>query len=229
MTDPMSATASGAALPAEALPAPTMAHARDEQQPIAEQVADPLTGSAVETCNGGNAPGRPGAESQVMTWLLNRAPGFDLLSNEERTAIADFSLLWPLFEARILRTQGSASEICRAVAAWQEAGTLDPGAFATALAYFQDRYFAGGDVTGYWHGLHFKNNDRAPMVRAVLDGSDTDPVHVMAAILIIILRYRNNLFHGIKWHAQLQDQLGNFTTANRVLMQVLESQGALQG
>lgn len=64
-------------------------------------------------------------------------------------------------------------------------------------------------------------------MRAVIDGSDKDPCSRMAAVLIIVFRYRNNLFHGVKWQYKLQGQLGNFTTANDVLMKVLERHGAL--
>jgi hypothetical protein len=42
-----------------------------------------------------------------------------------------------------------------------------------------------------------------------------------------VFRYRNNLLHGVKWQYKLQGQLGNFTTANDVLMRVLERHGAL--
>jgi hypothetical protein len=38
-----------------------------------------------------------------MQWLLAKAPGFGDLTGEERSAIVDFSLLWSLFEARILQ------------------------------------------------------------------------------------------------------------------------------
>lgn len=41
-----------------------------------------------------------------MQWLLARVPGFNNLSDEERSAIVDFSLLWSLFEARILANSG---------------------------------------------------------------------------------------------------------------------------
>ena len=49
----------------------------------------------------------------------------------------------------------------------------------------------------------------------------------MAAILIIVFRYRNNLFHGAKWRYNLKDQLGNFTVANNVLTKVLDRHGGL--
>ena len=56
----------------------------------------------------------------------------------------------------------------------------------------------------------------------MVDGSDNDPRNCVAVVLIIIFRYRNNLFHGVKWQYMLAGQLHNFTAANRVLMKVLE-------
>jgi hypothetical protein len=61
----------------------------------------------------------------------------------------------------------------------------------------------------------------------VIDGSDSDARSRVAAVLIIVFRYRNNLFHGVKWLYKLKGQLGNFSTANDVLMKVLEQHGAL--
>jgi hypothetical protein len=47
------------------------------------------------------------------------------------------------------------------------------------------------------------------------------------AALIIVLRYRNNLFHGIKWQYKLFGQLDNFETANAILMKTLDRYGRL--
>ena len=54
-----------------------------------------------------------------MQWLLANAPGFNNLSEDERNAIVNFSLLWSLFEARILNNSGSSNRICNVVDAWQ--------------------------------------------------------------------------------------------------------------
>ena len=46
-------------------------------------------------------------------------------------------------------------------------------------------------------------------------------------MLTIIYRYRNNLFHGVKWGYELADQLHNFTHANNALMKALDRYGEL--
>ena len=163
-----------------------------------------------------------------IAWLQARAPGFNHLSVEEIDAISDFSLLWSLFESRVLNAAGSARAICDAVDHWQNEGTLDAPMFEPELAYFRARYFEGGAVTHHFEHLHLPANALGDMVRAVIDGSKDDDRDRVAAVLIIIFRYRNNLFHGVKWQYKLAGQLENFTNANSALMKVLDRHGALE-
>lgn len=163
----------------------------------------------------------------ARSWLSDKVPGFQQLSVDEQDAIADFALLWSLFEAQILNTNGSAATICAAVEGWRDAGTLDAAASDDALAYFRDRYFKAGQFTYHFDHLHLRAPDREPLIRAVIAGADSDPANRLIAILIIVFRYRNNLFHGVKWQYQLQGQLDNFMTANKVLMRVLDQHGGL--
>lgn len=163
----------------------------------------------------------------ARSWLIDKVPGFQQLSADEKGAIADFALLWSLFEARILNTEGSTAAICAAIEGWRDAGTLDAAAFDEALAYFRDRYFRASQFTYHFEHLHLRSRDREPLVRAVIAGTDNDPANCLIAILIIVFRYRNNLFHGVKWQYRLQGQLENFTTANKVMMRVLDQHGGL--
>ncbi len=167
------------------------------------------------------------AMTKAMEWLKANAPGFNLISKDEQNALADFSLLWSLFESRVLNTKGNVTNICDAVEAWHSAGTLDAAAFEEELAYFRKRYYADGDFTYHFDHLHFRKPDREALVRAVIDGSNDDPRSRVAAVLIIVFRYRNNLFHGVKWQYKLEGQIGNFTAANNILMKMLERHGAL--
>lgn len=64
-------------------------------------------------------------------------------------------------------------------------------------------------------------------MRGVLSGSDIDAKRRLATALIIVFRYRNNLFHGLKWQYELAGQLGNFNAANAVLMKALDRYGRL--
>jgi hypothetical protein len=69
--------------------------------------------------------------------------------------------------------------------------------------------------------------DHPALVQAVIEGANDDPRDRMLALLMIVWRLRNNLFHGAKWAYQLRDQRENFTQANSVLMRMLEQHGQL--
>jgi hypothetical protein len=165
--------------------------------------------------------------THAMDWLIAHAPGFNMLSQEEQDAITDFSLLWGLFEARILDKNGSVRAICEAVQRWHDSRRLQPDLYDAELAYFKNRYHHRGHFTHHFDGLLLRRPDRSSMVKAVLDGTDADPCHRASTALIIVFRYRNNLFHGEKWEYALADQLGNFTNANQILMKTLECYGGL--
>lgn len=162
-----------------------------------------------------------------MQWLKDKAPGFAQLPEDDLSQIRDFTLLWSLFEARILECQGSTRKIRDTVGAWQEAETLDAAAFSTELAYFRQRYFRDGCFTQFFNGLKLRRNDNHDLVESVISGNSNTPQDCVTVILIIVLRFRNNLFHGIKWQYKLADQHDNFAHANSILKNILERHGAL--
>jgi hypothetical protein len=157
-----------------------------------------------------------------ISWLETHVAGFRELSIEERGAITNFSLLWSLFEGGALRTNASARGILVLTHEWAARDVLRPEIFARALEYLRLRYFPDGQESEHFRHLHLRGNDSPALVRSVLNRENQDPADTVAAILIVIYRFRNNLFHGRKWDYQLRGQLGNFEMANDTLMLALE-------
>lgn len=162
-----------------------------------------------------------------MQWLLAKAPGFQALPEPDRTAIFNFTFLWSLFEAQVMGNFARSDLIRAKVDEWRDAGTLETDQYARELAYFRQRYFSNGGFTHHFPHLHLRPADQPAVVQSVLDGSSDDPRDQLLTVLIIVWRFRNNLFHGDKWSYQLQGQLLNFTHANSVLMRLLEKHGQL--
>lgn len=154
-------------------------------------------------------------------WLESFAPGFAQLSEQERKAIKDFSLLWSLYEGTVLNTNANADAIIRAVALLKERGKLTLNPFQAATEYFSARYHDGTSLTPEFDGLNLRNGDHKPLVEKVVKGLSNDEGEILSAILIIVLRLRNNLFHGVKWSYGIQGQLENFRNASNVLMSVM--------
>ena len=135
----------------------------------------------------------------ALDWLLAKSYSFEALTQEERDAVMHFSLLWTLFEARALGSEGSAQRILELTRAWEGEGKLTIEPFVEDLSYFRNRYFSDGDFTHHFRHLHLRRNDHPQLVGSILRGESRSVSDVLAALLIIVYRFRNNLFHGVKW------------------------------
>jgi hypothetical protein len=160
--------------------------------------------------------------TRATEWLHAKAPGFSQLTKKEQVAITDFSLLWSLFEGRVLSCDCNIHTIRSAVKSWNETGVLDPLLFDEEITYFQNRYYQNGAFTYHFDNLHLKAKNTLPMIRAVLSGEDNDTEHRISTALVVVYRYRNNLFHGVKWEYNLAGQLENFNHANSILIKALD-------
>ena len=149
------------------------------------------------------------------------APGVENLSAREHEALQMFTLLWTLFEAQILGNNASVRKISEIVESI-EPEIIAGGWFIEHLDYFSNRYIDGGNTNHHFENLHLRNNDNPDLVRAVLTGESVDPVLQLTGCLIIVYRFRNNFFHGIKWAYGLHDQLENFTHSAFLLKKFLE-------
>ena len=160
-------------------------------------------------------------------WLCERVPGFRALRGADREAFASFLHLWALFEGRLLNERAGPGQICDLAGRWRGDDIARSAPVCAALHYWRHRYFTDGMPNERFRSLLFRSNDREGLVSMVMAGERDDAESVVAAVLLIIYRLRNNLFHGLKWHYGLANQEGNFRHANEVLMEVLDRFGGL--
>jgi len=160
-----------------------------------------------------------------MGWLEENAPGYANLENQERDAIAQFLLLWSLFEAKVLGTHANVGAIIEATERWSANGRLNEETFGLQLEYFRGRYVSGDGFTYHFQHLHLPDNDKLQLVEKVLRDENPNAAEIASVILMIVYRYRNNLFHGVKWAYELRGQFENFTQANLVLQRAIELDG----
>jgi len=154
-------------------------------------------------------------------WLERSQPGYRELANGERSAVAGFSIIWSVFEAAALSGNGSVRSISQFIDKKREL-LIDFVPFQPSLDYFQDRYVAKGATNYRFEGLNFRGNDNRALVEAVLLGENDDPSEKVKALLIIVFRLRNNLFHGLKWAYEMRDQQANFEYGIIVMTGVLD-------
>lgn len=158
----------------------------------------------------------------AFDWLKTIEPNIPDYSPEEREAISDFTLLWSLFESRVLNNSANAKAIMTAAQQWHDGGALNAKPFADTLAYLRNRYFENGAPTFRFEHLHLRQNDMPNLVRDVLGGKPASIVDECTVVFIVIYRFRNNLFHGIKWAYAIKDQLENFGHSNTALKRALQ-------
>jgi hypothetical protein len=158
----------------------------------------------------------------ALAWLSQQQDGFGNLPAEEKSSMMEFSLLWAFFEAKHLNSAASSRSIAQFCESLGLDGAIDLEPLKEPLAYWRSRYVQGGEFTYHFDYLYLRPGDNVDIVRSVLRGEHESPSLILTCLLTLIYRYRNNLFHGLKWAYGLKDQLGNFANASRVLMAVSE-------
>ncbi len=152
----------------------------------------------------------------VTEWINAR---FGIALDENSLAeIKDFSLIWNVFEDRVCSNNFNIAEVQKRI----RERTFNADVFTAHLQYFQDRYINEGNTTERFEFLYFRPNDRKELVTRVLLGDLTSINDILLAIVIIIYRFRNNLFHGLKDISIIDQQRTNFETANSFLMTFLD-------
>src|SRR5262245_51755992 len=135
------------------------------------------------------------------TYLLHRIPGYAELDADDHKAIQEFSLLWSAFEGTVLENNAGAGRLLQLALDLKAADLINSAVFEGPLAHWRARYFPDGQPSHHWYALHMDRTTKKnqALVSSVLTGQESQPVHVLQALLLIVYRLRNNLFHGEKW------------------------------
>lgn len=164
-------------------------------------------------------------DTPAQRFLLARHPGYADLTGDEREALNDFCSLWPVFEGSILGDDYTSKDLLKVATTLNDIGALKIDTLAVEIQHFHARYFRDGEFTPLFDGLHIERTTKAngEVIRNFLLGGSNQPIEkALQGMLMIILRYRNNTFHGAKALYGYRDQLANFRAACTVLMFVLE-------
>lgn len=153
-----------------------------------------------------------------LTELFDIEPKLKELSPDELCEIQKFTLLWSLFESRKLGDDRVISEIEKKV----NTLSIESIQCESILIYFKQRYYPDGYESSYFDGLKIKNVNHKLRVSSALKGEVSAPHELLIVCLIIVYRFRNNLFHGEKWIYGIKGQQRNFENANELLKVCIE-------
>jgi hypothetical protein len=153
----------------------------------------------------------------MRQWLNNKY-GTNF-SEDDLKNIKDFSLIWNVFEDKVCGNNFSIQRLEQDLAN----RNINVNLFEHHLTYFKNRYTENGTFTNRFQFLYFRPNDRQQLVESVLLGTETNPNNIILAIAIIVYRFRNNLFHGLKEMQYIDQQNQNFEIANSFLTTLIDN------
>jgi len=166
-------------------------------------------------------------EFDETAWLTGFLSGGGNLQAQGMDRVRNFVFLWNIFEDVAMSKKAEIVKLAALADQINGYFPYDAADFTEYVDYFSNRYFnANGDKTYSIEGLKFRGtaNDQAAksLVEAVLTQQEQNPVEIMKALLFIVYRFRNNLFHGEKQLVNIDGQVDNFIVANNILRMVLE-------
>lgn len=147
----------------------------------------------------------------MIDWINNKF-GLDL-SEDEISNVRDFSLTWNIYDNLVCQSDFSIARIEQAYSN----KVFSENEIRPFFEYFKNRYIENNNTNERFHYLRFRRNDREEFVRNVLLENITDLKSKVLAISIIVYRFRNNLFHGLKDFRFIEQQEINFDNANSFL------------
>ena len=151
----------------------------------------------------------------MINWINQR---FGIhLNVEDLESIKDFALIWNVFERFVCNNNFAIITVQQRNAQKQ----LLIADFQAHYDYFKERYTESGHTNIRFNNLHFRHNDRENFVRQVLLANNNSVQEIVLAMTIIVYRFRNNLFHGVKDIQVIHEQRTNFEHANSFLKALL--------
>jgi hypothetical protein len=155
-------------------------------------------------------------------WIDTNCRGGHALRPESVAVISSFTLMWNIFEGAVCRTDANIRLLEEHAKEIAQRRLLLPD-IECGVQFWRQRYVTGATFNNRFKRL-FRPKEKKPRehVEAVLLSKQNDPESQLLAVMIVIYRLRNNLFHGLKQIDELNDQVQNLTMACRVLAAIVE-------
>ena len=159
----------------------------------------------------------------AVDWITKHVRGGQHLPEETLALVADFTLIWALFEG----TEAHGEDVI-VVDELQSIAERVSHDFSVQrldefVAFWSDRYIADGSTNHRFDRLNLTHGPHRALVENVLLKDDTSLANRVQAVLLITYRLRNNLFHGVKDIQHLDGQRDNLRYASDLLKTVLEA------
>ncbi|ELA8128123.1 MULTISPECIES: hypothetical protein [Vibrio harveyi group] len=164
--------------------------------------------------------------TDIQQWLRSNIETMTTFSDETYTSISDFSIMWAIFEGTQLKDIAKDKAVVDELEAIAKRVSYNIGSVDYAYNYWSQRYIdSGGQGNEKFEKLGFKYAPHSELVLRVLKGQAANGDEFVHALLLIVYRLRNNLFHGEKDMTKINGQVENLTYGALVLKDVIEASG----
>lgn len=161
---------------------------------------------------------------KVSDWIQQNIRYSAQLEPDTLEAVSDFTLMWSIFEASEAYNENVVDQI--RVLSKRVARDMPSDAIDSQLSYWSKRYIhESGEPTEYFHYLYFREASQTEKTLDVLINKKTSFEDKIEVCLLIVYRYRNNLFHGIKDITLLNSQVENLRNAIELLQIIMPYSG----
>ena len=162
----------------------------------------------------------------ARAWITANCSGGTILTAEALCVVSNFTLMWNLFEHFLCDDRAYPEKFDAIVGGIPDDGRL-LNDIRCGLQFWTRRYRAVSEFNEDFRGLKFRANDGQQHVEAVLFGAASGAHCEILAVLYIVHRLRNNLFHGLKTLDTLNDQVCNLDMACRALGAIMVASGRI--
>jgi len=153
-------------------------------------------------------------------WISLRTVGGERLSQRAKEAVQSFTLMWNIFEGTVCNAKAGInsfekiSKESKWVSNWS--------ALSDLFDFYRNRYTMKNSTNECFDGLRIRRQIVKERVAKALINKNTDVESRVFALLMILYRLRNNLFHGLKSIDMLNDQAENLEIASKGLSLFIE-------
>ena len=141
---------------------------------------------------------------------------------EHRKFLFYFVVIWNLFEQKKMNRNAS---IFRVNSFVNSIGNINNINIDEIFIYFKNRYTENNQTTELFNNLLWRpeeNDIKTKTIKTLFDTARLNKKNQIKAVLSIIFRLRNNLFHGVKDIASIDEQRQTFELVNSFMLDLLE-------
>ena len=153
-------------------------------------------------------------------WIKENLEHPEILESKTLESLGDFAMMWAIFEASESDEQnnmlGQITLFSNRLAEQISTDLVDD-----EFVYWQDRYIKDGIPTSKFHRLRLSDDRQINLLQTTLSSDEATLRDKLETCLLIVYRYRNNMFHGMKDVRKLNNQEQNFRIAIALLQKVL--------